>query len=398
MARDALRLLVLLVVLGLSGPGWARQVTFHTQPEGARVYLENSGQSGGDYLGRSGQPLELDLARFEGQTSFDVRFEAEGLPPLIVTLRPEFFLQHDHYPERGVVLLDDSGWPKWPWGLLVLLAVAAWRWRGRKLETDPLVGASLGPYRLGSRLGSGGGGNVYRAEGPAGRVAVKVAVADQLDPGARQRFAREIENFSRLEHPGILRLLDRGEQGELLYLVTELQEANLRARMGAPMAYQEAVAIVLELLGPLQALHRAGLVHRDLKPENVLLGRDGLVLADLGLAGEHRTSGFSSTRGGLGTLGYAAPEQLSGEQTDARTDQYSLGVVFFELLTGRLPFPTRGAEAVVAHLTSAPPRPSDFAQGLPEGLDQVVVRMLAKVPARRFEDLSQVGQALEALA
>lgn len=386
------------MVVGLAGPGWARPVTFHTQPEGARVYLENSGQSGGDYLGRSGQPLELDLSRFEGQTSFDVRFEAEGLAPLIVTLRPEYFVQHHRYPERGAVLLDDSGWPKWPWALLLLLAGAiGWRWRGRrpKLETDPLVGASLGPYRLGSRLGSGGGGNVYWAEGPAGRVAVKVAVADQLDPGARERFAKEIENFSRLEHPGILRLLDRGEQGELLYLVTELQEANLRSRMGAPMPYQKAVAIILELLGPLQALHRAGFVHRDLKPENILIGADRLVVADLGLASENRT--FSSTRGGLGTLGYAAPEQLSGEKTDARTDQYSLGVIFFELLTGQLPFPTRGAEAVVAHLTSEPPRPGQWVKGLPEALDEVVVRLLAKVPARRFDDLREVGQALEAL-
>ena len=99
----------------------------------------------------------------------------------------------------------------------------------------------------------------------------------------------------------------------------------------------------------------------------------------------------------MGTLGYAAPEQLSGEKTDARTDQYSLGVVFFELLTGQLPFPTRGPEAVVAHLTNPAPRPSELVDGLPEALDEVVTRMLAKVPSRRFDDLGQVRQALEAL-
>lgn len=264
------------------------------------------------------------------------------------------------------------------------------------ISSDPLIGKQMGPYRLEARLGCGASGSVYRASKGTDMVALKVLLADGAQPSVKKRFRKEVESYTRLEHERVLRLLDWGEQGQFLYLATELHQGSLRdfVRERAPLAPGQASRLMLELLEAVVYLHEHRVVHRDLKPENILRAADGKwILGDFGLAKPLESASFS-TAGALGTLGYAAPEQLTDEEVTQACDQYALGMIFFELLTGALPFSTTGAGLAIEHLTKKVPPPSTKVEGVPPALDEVVLRMTHKVAARRYPDLSEVVLAL----
>jgi predicted Ser/Thr protein kinase len=250
-------------------------------------------------------------------------------------------------------------------------------------------------------LGRGGMGVVYEAEQelPRRRVALKV-LPGALDPAALKRFERECEALGRLAHPSIARLFQAGrtEAGEP-FLVMELVEGRpLADRMlDALWPVRERLAFFAELCEAVAAAHAAGVVHRDLKPGNVLVdgaGRPKVVDFGLALLREGAASRVTLPGAALGTLAWASPEQLRGRQIDARADVWSLGVLIFELLTGRRPF--REAEGDVAALVRAvsedeAPAPSRHDAALRGDLDAIVARALARNPARRYPDAAALA-------
>jgi serine/threonine protein kinase len=279
-------------------------------------------------------------------------------------------------------------------------------------------GMRLGPYEILSPLGAGGMGEVYRAlDTRLGRdVAVKVlpeALASSLE--TRQRFEREARTISQLSHPHICALYDVGREGETEYLVMELLEGEtLAARLArGPVPLEQALRWGIEIAGALDEAHRRGIVHRDLKPGNVMLTKSGVKLLDFGLARalgpeeplEDATSAPTAARDLtqegtiLGTLAYMAPEQLEGRRSDSRTDIFALGVVLYEMATGRKAFSgTSRASVIAAILTSDPPPVSDAQQLSPPALDRLVRTCMAKDPAARWQSARDVALQLEAIA
>jgi serine/threonine protein kinase len=259
---------------------------------------------------------------------------------------------------------------------------------------DPLIGRVIdGRYAVTSRIARGGMATVYLAlDRRLDRdVALKVMhghLAD--DPQFTARFIREARSAARLSHPGVVAVFDQGEDDGLLYLAMEyLQGRTLREVLGefGVLTPGEALDVVEPALEALAAAHAAGIVHRDVKPENVLLTDDGRVkVADFGLA--RAASALTSTSGVLmGTAAYMAPELIADGVADARCDVYAVGVMIFEMITGRQPFagdvPLRVA---YRHVHEEVPPPSSVVPRLPEPLDVLVTAATARDPDRRPAD------------
>ncbi len=270
---------------------------------------------------------------------------------------------------------------------------------------DPRVGSTLAGYKVGELIGRGGMGVVYRAEHlRLGRRAALKIVAPELaeNPAFRDRFAREARAAATLEHAHVVPVYDAGEADGELYLAMRLVEGgDLATELTARGALDppRALALCGQMAGALDAAHAVGLIHRDVKPANVLLEDRQAYLTDFGLA-FGPTSGESSPGGDLvGTIHYAAPEQIQGRPLDGRADQYALAAVLHHCLTGKPPFPRPSDKGVLrAHLRDAPPRASELRQGLPPELDEVLARGLDKVPKRRFASCSALmSAAAEAL-
>ncbi len=255
-------------------------------------------------------------------------------------------------------------------------------------------GTRIGGYRIVELIGRGGMGRVYRAtQISLGRpVALKILDGRlALDPVFRRRFERESEALTKLEHPNIVRIIDRGSEDGVCFFVMELVEGrNLREWMSDRRPeYRECVRIAEEVCDALAYAHGRGIIHRDIKPENILIDRTGRVkIADFGLSRILRTtdgepvSRLTQTRLAMGTFDYISPEQReSARYADARSDLFALGVVLYEMLTGELP------------LGNFDP-PSRLAR-VPESIDAVVLRALQKDPRRRFETAAEMRAALE---
>jgi serine/threonine protein kinase len=260
-------------------------------------------------------------------------------------------------------------------------------------------------YLLEAEIGGGSVGVVFRARQLATDrlVAVKILRKEAAaDPRLVARFRREAETLSLLRHPHVIRILDHGQVGDQLYLVMELVDGlglDARLREDGRLEPAEAARVVRCIAEALEAAGEQDIVHRDIKPSNVLLDDEGVVkVLDFSIAkllGDDE--GLTRTRDFLGTLRYASPEQIAGRPVDARSDQYSLGAVFFELLTGRPPFPGNdAAEVVRQHAEEMPPSPSQVLPGLPEKLDAIVLRMLAKDPDDRYPAARHLVRAIEA--
>jgi eukaryotic-like serine/threonine-protein kinase len=221
-----------------------------------------------------------------------------------------------------------------------------------------VVGARLGPYEILSALGAGGMGEVYRARDTRldRTVAIKVLLEPLAsDPQFHDRFDREARVISQLDHPHICTLYDVGEQNSTSFLVMQyLEGETLEARLQkGPLPLDQALRYAIQTADALDKAHRAGIVHRDLKPGNIMLTKGGAKLLDFGLA--KTTTGMSATAGLsmlpttppdltaqgtiLGTFQYMAPEQLEGQQADARTDIFAFGTIVYEMLTGQKAFP-----------------------------------------------------------
>jgi hypothetical protein len=240
---------------------------------------------------------------------------------------------------------------------------------------DPAIGSTLAGYRLDALIAQGGMGVVYRATHLAldRSVALKV-IARQFagDEGFRDRFLRESRLAARLDHPAVVPVFDaREEEGELIVAMRLVEGGDLKKRIGAdgPLPPAEAIALLGQIAGALDAAHAAGIVHRDVKPHNILLEGDRAYLTDFGLAKALGDSGVLSGTSIVGTVEYMSPEQWRGERVGPAADVYSLGCVLYETLTGVVPYARRAGDA----------EPE-----MPKGLDAVIERAVAKDPAERY--------------
>ena len=277
-------------------------------------------------------------------------------------------------------------------------------------------GTKLGPYEVVALLGSGGMGEVYRANDTRlGRdVAVKVLPdAFAKDADRLRRFEQEARTIAALNHPNILGIHDIGTHDCRPYLVSELLVGEtLREKIDqGPIAVKRAIEYAKGIALGLAAAHNKGIVHRDLKPENVFVTRDGHVkVLDFGLAklilpeesvenAQTMTSPATVPGMVMGTMGYMSPEQVKGEPTDARSDIFSFGAVLYEMLTGQRAFKRgTGAETMTAILREEPAELTSIGWQGPPTLEKILNRCLEKSPERRFQSASDLGFAIESLS
>lgn len=277
-----------------------------------------------------------------------------------------------------------------------------------------VVGTIVGHYRLLSPLGRGAMGEVYLGEDVrlGRRVAVKVLPAEACcDPASIERFVREAQIVSSLNHPNICTLHDIGQHDGRQFMVMELLEGEtLAARVArGPLPVDEILALAADIASALEAALRQGVVHRDIKPANLFVTASGLKVLDFGVAKlSDAAAARDTTRGGsepltmlgaaIGTMAYMSPEQARGEAIDGRSDLFSLGVVLYEMATGRPPF--TGATAAVVFeglLTKTPPPPSSKRVGLPDGFDALVMRALEKSPETRQPSAEALRAEIQAV-
>src|ERR1700736_1422217 len=255
-------------------------------------------------------------------------------------------------------------------------------------ELNSLIGKSLGQFRIVDRIGAGGMATVFKAYQPNldRYVAVKVLPAYHArDPVFLKRFQQEARSVAKLQHANIVPIHEFGEQDGITFIVMEYVDGGtLKDRLKQrPISVAEAVDFVIQAAEGLGCAHGHGIVHRDVKPANMLVRKDGhLLLSDFGIAKIlEGTTNLTRVGTGIGTPQYMSPEQGTGQAVDRRSDIYSLGIVLFHCLTGRVPFTAENALTItVKHLNDPLPVEMLRMAGVPMPLEQVVVKMAAKAP------------------
>ncbi|MDQ2996533.1 MAG: protein kinase, partial [Chloroflexota bacterium] len=267
-----------------------------------------------------------------------------------------------------------------------------------------LENIQLGQYKLLEAIGHGGMSTVYKAyqESLDRYVAVKVLMSNR-DPQFAARFKREARAIAALQHHNILPIYDSGEHNGLLYFVMQYVDTGvtLHDRLGQPIAPTEVLRLIGHVLSALEYAHTRGIIHRDIKPANILMPSPSwALLADFGIAkllndSQHLTmTGFI-----IGTAAYMAPEQAAGKPIDARTDLYSLGVVLYEMLTGRVPFDAETPMAMLTmHVYEPPPQPRVLNPDLSPLLEALLLRALEKDPNRRYQTAAEMMAELTRVA
>jgi eukaryotic-like serine/threonine-protein kinase len=256
-------------------------------------------------------------------------------------------------------------------------------------------------YRLKEKIGSGGMADVWLADDTDldRNVAVKI-LHDRFaqDQEFVERFRREAQSAAGLQHPNVVSIFDRGEFRGTYFIAMEYVDGpQLKELVGGGMGTKDAIDFTRQILKAARFAHRKGIVHRDLKPQNVLIDDEGRArVADFGIA-RGESSDITATGSVMGTAQYLSPEQAQGKETTPRSDIYSIGVILYEALTGRVPFQGDSAVAVaLKQVSETPRRPSAINPEVPPALDAVVMRALAKDPEARFRDAEAFLKALDA--
>ncbi len=266
------------------------------------------------------------------------------------------------------------------------------------------VGERVGHYDLLEELGHGGMGAVFRVKdlNTGQEVALKILPPElSLNPALLQRFRREVMTLRQLHHPGIVRILDVGSEGRTNYFAMEYVSGGslerLLDRQGGRLDIENAMDLVIQLAEALDYAHAKNIVHRDIKPSNVLLTQGGHPkLTDFGIAKVVEATRMTVTGGMLGTVDYMAPEQSEGRAVGPKTDIYSLGVLLYQLSTGRLPFKGETpSEVIQKHRFSLVEPPINFKPDMPENLSMVIEEMLQKDPAKRVASMRQLIKILQ---
>lgn len=291
------------------------------------------------------------------------------------------------------------------------------------VENDPFIGKQLGAYHVQGKLGEGGMARVYKAYHPRLRreVAIKIILSQIADrEGFKARFEREAQVIASLEHPNIVSVYDFGEEGDITYLVMQYVGGGiLRDLMhgSRPLSPAQTIGYTIQMARALHHAHQRGIVHRDVKPQNMLISsadRNHLLLSDFGIAklytvGEdpaapsdmptraaEQDSSLTSVDQIIGTADYMAPEQVNGQPVDARTDVYALGVVLYQMLTGEVPFRSTTLRGLLfQQIYTTPPSVRTKNPGIPEGMEQIVNKAMAKAPGDRFASAEAMARALE---
>ena len=283
---------------------------------------------------------------------------------------------------------------------------------------DPFIGRTIlnGQFEVLERIGTGGMGSVYKAAQPAMNRMVAIKILHPKLAGRKDltsRFRREARAMSQLTHPNTVKVFMYGELDEdgSLYIVMEFLEGrnlNQTVRKEGPMPVERAIPILVQVCGALQEAHDIGIVHRDLKPENIFLSKQGGItdypkVLDFGLAKvteqQMQPGSIILTQEGMvfGTPEFMSPEQAQGRTLDARSDIYSLAVILYEVLTGKLPFSARTPmEYIQKHVTEPIISLNDRVPELkfPSGLEAVMTRALAKKPEERYQSAREFANAL----
>ena len=270
---------------------------------------------------------------------------------------------------------------------------------------DNLIGKRLdGRYSIEGLVGVGGMANVYRGTDlkTGNQIAVKVLKEEFLDNEELvRRFKNESKAISILDHPNIVKVYDVSVTDKLQYIVMEYVDGitlkeYLRQRGGA-LTWKEAVYFASQVLSALQHAHAKGIIHRDVKPQNIMLLANGSIkMMDFGIARFSRAQSQTVSDKAIGSVHYISPEQAKGERTDARTDIYSVGVMLYEMLSGKLPFDGDGAVSIAIMQISDKARPlAEVAPDVPEGIRQITEKAMEKDPAKRFQSAAEMLDAIE---
>ncbi len=267
-----------------------------------------------------------------------------------------------------------------------------------------MIGKIIGNYKILSKIGEGGMGAVYLAKDLTleREVALKI-IAPRLakNPKLMARFKIEAIAQARLTHPNVVTIYSFEQVGDLYFIVMEYIEGqSLKSLIkSGQLDIPRAVEIFKQVLSGVAFAHSKGVIHRDIKPANVLITKTGIAkIGDFGIAKLEGVEGLTKAGTSLGTPLYSAPEQILGKKVDQRADIYSLGVMFFEMLTGRPPFISETGsdyEIQKAHIEKKPPRPSSLNPEIPPALDRIVLKCLEKNPDRRYSSVEELIKAVE---
>jgi serine/threonine protein kinase len=383
------------VLLSLSAAAKDVEVYFDVYPKHALVLI-----SANQYPAHQWKRVTLP------GNAVDIRITAEGWAPYSNTVDAGEF--QGRWPSQPLQLEPISLSARLslvpPWvALFGLLPLAWWRPRPPSASAPTAVSentrviageARIGGYLVHEKLGEGASGVVYRVTDSAGEEhalkLLKVHDGEQL-----KRFQREMNVLRQLRHPNLPYLVDHGTHSGSPFLVMELLGQKHLGQM-LPLPIGQAKAVMLQLLSVLQVCHREGVLHRDIKPANVIWGEKGRVrLTDFGLARYSESSTLTQEGTIMGTPHYMAPEIIQGEPATAAADQYSLGCLFYEMLSGRPPFDADNPMAVLMQHLQESPRP--LPNQSPE-INEILQRMLAKKAGERYLNLAVAISRLEKIA